>query len=137
MLGPKADLPPSLLPKDVDKAVRKLGSDGEKVRRTLEREFAKYLEEHEQERKRRDPAAVTASLASSLLGPIVKRAGRQMAEQLLSPEGGGYQEALARVRARRQATSSDATAGRTPPSGTPAAGTSAAGTPRSDRPSGT
>jgi hypothetical protein len=134
VLGPKADLPPSLLPKDVDKAVRKLGSDGEKVRGTLEREFAKYLDKHEDERKRRDPAAVTASLASSLLGPVVKRAGRQLAEQLLSPEGGGFEEALARVRGRR-AASTDATAGRTPPAGTTAGRGSPAPTPRSaDRP---
>jgi hypothetical protein len=117
VLGPRADLPPSLLPKDVDKAVRRLGSDGDKVRGTLEREFAKYLEEHEEERKRRDPAAVTAALASSLLAPVVKRAGRQLAEQLLSPEGGGFEEALAKVRGRRAATT-DATSGRTPPAGT-------------------
>jgi hypothetical protein len=129
VLGPKADLPPSLLPKDVDKAVRKLGSDGDKVRGTLEREFAKYLEKHEEERKRRDPAAVTASLASSLLAPLVKRAGRQLAEQVLSPEGGGFEEALARVRGRRTG-STDAAAGRTPPAGTVERGRSAADTSR-------
>ena len=44
VLGPRANLPKSMLPKEIDKAVRSLGDDGERVRGVLEREFAAYLE---------------------------------------------------------------------------------------------
>jgi hypothetical protein len=108
--GPQADLPPSLLPKDVDKALRRLGSDGDKVRGTLEREFASYLEKTEADRKRRDPSAVLAALAASALGPVAKRAGRQLVEQLFDPKTGNFEEILANLRARR-ATTDGAAAG--------------------------
>ena len=52
--GPEADMPKSMLPKEVDKTLRKLGSDGDKVRGTIEREFADYLEAKAQERRSRD-----------------------------------------------------------------------------------
>ena len=45
VVGPQQELPKSMLPKEVDQALRKLGPDGDKVRGTLEREFAKYLDE--------------------------------------------------------------------------------------------
>ena len=118
--GPQADLPPSLLPKDVEKALRRLGSDGDKVRGTLEREFASYLEKTEAERKRRDPSAVLAALAASALGPVAKRAGRQLVEQLFDPRTGNFDEVLARLRARREAmgggASSERSAGAPGPS---------------------
>jgi hypothetical protein len=60
--GPEADLPKSMLPKEVDRELTKLGRDGDKVRGTLEREFAKYLDEHRDERESRDLGAVTALL---------------------------------------------------------------------------
>ncbi len=110
VLGPQADLPPSLLPKDVDKALKRLGSDGDKVRGTLEREFASYLEKTEADRKRRDPSAVLAALAASALGPVARRAGRQLVEQLFDPKTGNFEEILANLRARR-ATTDDAAAG--------------------------
>jgi hypothetical protein len=102
--GPQADLPSSLLPKDVDKALKRLGSDGDRVRGTLEREFASYLEKTEADRKRRDPSAVLAALAASALGPVAKRAGRQLVEQLFDPKTGNFEEILANLRARRAAT---------------------------------
>ena len=42
--GKEEELPSELLPKDVEKALRKIGTDGSKVRGTLERDFAKYLD---------------------------------------------------------------------------------------------
>jgi hypothetical protein len=44
VLGPAEPLPKSMLPDEIDKALSKLGDDGDKVRGTLEREFAAYLE---------------------------------------------------------------------------------------------
>ena len=98
--GPEADLPKSMLPKEVDKALKKLGDDGEKVRGTLEKEFAKYLEEHAEERRSRDLGAVAAILLANLAKPLTQRAGRQLVEQLFSPDAPSFQEQLRRVRAR-------------------------------------
>lgn len=43
IFGKPDPLPPSLLPEQVDKAVRALGDDGAKVRGALEREFASFV----------------------------------------------------------------------------------------------
>ena len=43
--GKDEELPSELLPKEVEKTLRKLGTDGKAVRGTLEREFASYLED--------------------------------------------------------------------------------------------
>jgi len=98
--GPEADLPPRMLPKDVDRVLSHLGSDGDAVRRVLEKEFADYLEEHREERRKRDLGATASMLAGSVLGPVMQRAGRQMAQRLFSPDSAGFQEALSAVRGR-------------------------------------
>jgi hypothetical protein len=100
--GPDAELPKSMLPKEVDRALRALGPDGDKVRGTLEREFAKYLEEHAPERRERDLGAVTALLLGNLAKPLSQRAGRRLVEELFSPEGSSFAEAIDRIRARRE-----------------------------------
>ena len=41
--GPDVDLPKSLLPDAVERTLRRLGSDGDRVRGTIEREFAEYV----------------------------------------------------------------------------------------------
>ena len=100
--GPEAELPASMLPDEVDKALRRLGDDGERVRGTLEREFAKYLDEHADERRERDLSAVTALLLTNLAKPLTQRAGRRLAESLFSPDGASFSAAMDRVRARRE-----------------------------------
>jgi hypothetical protein len=103
VVGPERELPKSMLPKEVDQALRKLGPDGEKVRGTLEREFAKYLEEHKEERDNRNLGVVGALLLSNIAKPITERAGRRLAQQLFSPDRASFQEAVERIRARRDA----------------------------------
>jgi hypothetical protein len=103
ILGPEHDLPKSMLPSEVDKTLRKLGTDGEKVRGTIEREFAKYLDEHAEERRDRDPAAVAAMLLASIAKPVSTRAAKQLVERLFNPDQPSFQEAVERVRARREA----------------------------------
>jgi hypothetical protein len=101
--GPEADMPKSMLPKEVDKTLRKLGSDGDKVRGTIEREFAGYLEATAQERRGRDLGATASVLAASVLGPVTKRVGRQLAEELFSPKTSGsasFESATQKARAR-------------------------------------
>jgi hypothetical protein len=98
--GPEADLPKSMLPDEVEKTLRKMGSDGDKIRGTLEREFAKYLDEHAEERKSRDLGAVAALLLSALARPAAQRAGKQLAERLMDVDADTFAEQLERVRGR-------------------------------------
>jgi hypothetical protein len=100
--GKDDDLPSELLPKDVEKAIRKLGSDGKAVRGTLEREFAKYLEDRQKERRKEGVVAALTGLAITALRPIAMRGGRQIAERMLDPNQPAFNEQLAKVRARRQ-----------------------------------
>jgi hypothetical protein len=103
VVGPEQELPKSMLPKEVDKALRKLGPEGDKVRGTLEREFAKYLDEHKEERENRDLGTVGAVLLSNIAKPITERAGRRLAQELFSPDRASFQQAVERIRARRDA----------------------------------
>jgi hypothetical protein len=103
ILGPEHELPKSMLPEEVDKALRRLGSDGEKVRGTIERSFAKYLDEHAEERRDRDLGAVVAMLLANVAKPVSTRAARQLVERLFSPEQPSFQDAVSRIRERRDA----------------------------------
>jgi hypothetical protein len=102
--GPAADLPKSMLPAQVDKALRKMGADGDRVRGTLEREFARYLDKNAERRKERDVAATASVVLGNVLKPVSKRMGQQLAEQLFSPDAPGFEAALRKVRGRRSPT---------------------------------
>ncbi|MEA2545478.1 MAG: hypothetical protein QOI09_751 [Chloroflexota bacterium] len=101
--GKEEELPSELLPKEVEKALRKLGTDGKAVRGTLEREFASYLDTRAKERKREGLVAAATSLALGALRPIAIRTGKQMAERMLDPNGPSFQEQLEKVRERHRA----------------------------------
>jgi len=109
ILGPKADMPKSMLPKEIDNELRKMGDDGERVRRKLEREFANYLDENAEARKERDLGATTAVLLGGVLKPVVQRFGKQLAERALDPDGGTFAEALKRTRDRQNGANASAT----------------------------
>ena len=109
--GPPETLPKSMLPKEIDKTLKGLGSDGEKVRGTIEREFAAYLEQTAPVRNKRDLNAVTAIILSALARPIIERFGKQLIEQVFSTDADAFQAQLDKVRARTR--SADAT--QTPP----------------------
>jgi hypothetical protein len=96
-----APLPKSLLPKEIDKSLKKMGSDGDKVRGTIERDFAKYLDERAKERRKEGIQAAVLGLLVAALKPIGTRAGRQAAERLMNPDDAAFQEQLRRVRERR------------------------------------
>jgi hypothetical protein len=118
VMGPNADLPKSMLPPEIEKTLKKLGPDGEKVRGTLEREFAEYLEEKAPQRKERDLGATTALLLGGVLKPVVQRFGKQLAEQALNPDGGTFSEALKRTRERQNGARAN---GSQPPGGSDSA----------------
>jgi hypothetical protein len=108
--GKEEELPSELLPKDVEKALRKIGTDGSKVRGTLERDFAKYLDERSKERKKEGVTAAITAVALSALRPIAIRSGRQIAERMLDPNGPAFSEQLEKIRARRTTPESPSTA---------------------------
>jgi hypothetical protein len=102
ILGEKAEMPKSMLPPQIDKALNKLGPDGEKVRGTLEREFAAYLDETAPKRKERDLTGTAAQVLGGVLLPVTKRLGKQLAERALDPDGFTFSEGMRRARARRE-----------------------------------
>ena len=116
IFGPDADLPKSMLPDEVEKTLKKMGSDGDRVRGTLEKEFAKYLETTAPERHDRDLLGVATGLLANLLKPASVRAGRQFAERLFDPDGPSFAEGLRKARTRRdRPAGSDGPAGTDPP----------------------
>jgi hypothetical protein len=100
--GKEEELPSELLPKDVEKALRKIGTDGRKVRGALERDFAKYLDERAKDRKKEGVTAAITGVAVSALRPIAMRTGRHLAERMLDPNGPAFNEQLAKIRERRR-----------------------------------
>jgi hypothetical protein len=111
--GREEELPSELLPKEVEKALRKLGTDGKKVRGTLEREFANYLDTRAKERKKEGIVAAGVALAMGVLRPVTLRAGKTLAERALDPDGPSFEEQLQRIRTRHSTE---------PPSGAPDGG---------------
>jgi len=114
VLGPTEPLPKSMLPEQIDKAIRELGDDGDKVRGTIEREFASYLEQTAPQRKQRDLGTVTAIMLSALVRPLFERYGKQLIDQLFSTDRDEFEEQLAKVRARANGAATGDAAGDRP-----------------------
>jgi hypothetical protein len=114
VLGPPEPLPKSMLPPEIDKALQALGDDGDKVRGTLEREFASYLDQTAPARRERDLSAVTAIILSSLARPLIQRYGKQLIDQLFSSDTKAFEEQLAKVRERSVAMGADEDAAAAP-----------------------
>jgi hypothetical protein len=108
VLGPKADLPKSMLPKQIDKALRSLGDDGEQVRGLLEREFGAYLEKSRPEREARDLKGTISELGGNILRPATVEVGKRLVDELFRPDGGSFEAAKERIRARRDARKAEA-----------------------------
>ena len=101
VLGPPDPLPKSMLPEDIEKELKKLGTDGEKVQRVLEVEFAKYLNATAAERRKSDLGTITTVLIAAAVRPVALRVGRELAERLFNPDNPGFQEQFAKVRQRQ------------------------------------
>lgn len=113
VLGPRADLPKAMLPEQIDKALRALGDDGDRVRGLLEREFVDYLEKNKPVRDARDLRGTVSELGGNILRPVTAEAGKRLARELFSPKGGGFSEAMDRIQARRDARKAGPEAGPT------------------------
>jgi hypothetical protein len=95
VFGPTADLPKTMLPKEIEKTLRQLGDDGDKVRGAIERDFADYAR---QAAKENPP--VTALLATSIAKPMIRRGIKAAGEWFLRSDDEGFSARLAEVRAR-------------------------------------
>ena len=114
IFGPGADLPKSMLPEQIDKALRSLGDDGGRVRGVLEREFVDYLDKNKSTREARDLRGTIAELGGNVLRPATAEAGKRLATELFKPEGGSFHDVMDRIQTRRKARETDAAAGPSP-----------------------
>ncbi|HEX7591645.1 MAG TPA: hypothetical protein VF375_06810 [Candidatus Limnocylindrales bacterium] len=101
IFGPKADLPKSMLPEQIEKALKALGDDGNVVRGVLEREFVDYLEKNKGVREKRDLKGAVSELGGNILRPVSSEVGKRLAKELLKPEGGSFNSVMDRIQARR------------------------------------
>lgn len=85
--GPPEPLPSSLLPDEIERAVRALGEDGAKVRGALERGFAGFLEATSKERKADARRRSLVGLATAIGRPVATRAAREAAMRLVRDAG--------------------------------------------------
>ena len=98
VFGKPDPLPESMLPEEIEKALKALGQDGAKVRGALERDFASYVAKTEP--KRRDLRSTLVFLLLPTARVLILRFGRQFIEEILSPKA-GFAEQMEKVRARR------------------------------------
>ena len=103
IVGPEPPLPERMLPKEIEKALAKLGEDGDRVRGTLERDFADYVEEAQ---KKRGPAIQTV-LTSAVTGPLLRRGAKQAAEWFLRTDEEGFAGQLEKLRRRPPPTTGE------------------------------
>ncbi len=82
IVGPDQPLPESMLPEEVEKTLKRLGTDGERVRGTLERDFADYLKVSQ---KRRGPA-LRQTLYYAVTLPLIRRSGKLAVDWLMQPD---------------------------------------------------
>lgn len=93
VFGPTADLPRQMLPKEIEKTLKKLGDDGDKVRGAIERDFAAYAKEAEKDRG-------VGAIAGAAARPLLLRGAKAAAEWFFRPDEDGFQARLAQVRQR-------------------------------------
>ena len=95
--GPDADLPKRMLPDEIEKTLRKLGDDGDKVRGTIERDFADYVKGAQTERK-----GFVALAVAAISRPLLTRGLKVAADAITRADGPTFQARLAEVRARAE-----------------------------------
>jgi len=97
VFGEPTPLPESMLPEEIDKALRALGDDGGRVRGAIEREFASYLRERTPELRSRDLWGSVARTLTTFGRPIAFRYGVRVASQLLGDDHAQLADRLAKA----------------------------------------
>jgi hypothetical protein len=117
VMGPEEPLPDQMLPEEIEKALKRMGTDGVRVRGLLEREFADYLKTTERVRRNRElPVALTATLVTAAR-PFVLALARRAVTRGLTPDTAAVQAQVEKILARRSASGVDG------PPGGPQSGT--------------
>jgi hypothetical protein len=98
IVGPDQPLPESMLPEEVEKALKRLGTDGDRIRGVLERDFAAYVKTAE---KRRGPPLLQ-SLYYTLTSTMLRRGSKLAVDWLLQPDQHGLTAQLERLRRQRR-----------------------------------
>ena len=80
VFGRRAAMPDRMLPKEIEKTLDRLGKDGDKVRGTIERDFADYVKQ-----RQRDRRAIPTVLLLAAARPVISAAARRTAEYLTAP----------------------------------------------------
>ena len=93
--GEPAPMPKRMLPPEVEKTLRKLGDDGDKVGAALERDFADYAKKHHKERE-----GLKGILLLAVVRPLLGRAAKSVGDALFSPDSEGVSARLKEVRER-------------------------------------
>ena len=101
--GEPAPMPKRMLPKEIEKTLRSLGDDGEKVRGTIERDFAEYAKKAEKDRK-----GLVSVVLLAIARPLVTRGAKAAGEYLFSPSREGFGTRLDDVRAGAQRRAAEA-----------------------------
>jgi hypothetical protein len=112
VFGAPSPLPDSMLPEEIEKSLRALGEDGDKVRGALERDFAAYANQ-----AKRDRSRTRTLLLLTVARPLLAGATKAAVGWLFSGDDKSFQERLAQVRARAQAARPGAGTGSDPVTG--------------------
>ena len=80
VFGRRRPMPDRMLPKEIEKTLDKMGKDGDKVRGTIERDFADYVKQ-----RQRDRRAIPTVLLLAAARPVISAAARRTAEYLTAP----------------------------------------------------
>ena len=94
IFGKRAPMPKRMLPEEIEKALDRLGGDGDKVRATLERDFAGYVKKEHQRR-----SGLRTLVLLSLARPTLRLVAHRVGEYLMSPTQKGYSSWLEEMRA--------------------------------------
>jgi hypothetical protein len=100
--GAPAPLPDSMLPKEIEKTLRKLGHDGDKVRGVLERDFAAYTK-----KANKDRFGLGALVAVAVARPLLSAATKAATSWLFRTDDEGFQARLAQIRERAKRDSGE------------------------------
>jgi hypothetical protein len=96
VFGRPDPLPPSLLPDQVDKAVRALGDDGTKVRGALEREFAAFVDTN----RKGDSKFMRRLLLTGGI-PLASQIGREIVKRVFEAPEDDVASREEQIRSRR------------------------------------
>ncbi len=93
--GGPPPLPKAMLPEEIERALKSMGDDGDKIRGTLERDFYDYAKQAKNRRQ-----ALRSLLIVSVARPFLARGARATADWLFRADDEGVQSRLEQIRAR-------------------------------------